>query len=357
VLYSRAMRRSVCGTTLRIAAALALAFIPVCLFPGHARAVGSVSTVSVRPMGMGGAFMAVEDGMVAAAWNPAALSPGKCRASGGFRLHLNVLGAPAIARETGLLSGAQTDEYERLPQAEKLGIALGGLVKSVTFSRGGFACGLLLLEEHLEPAGLRESKGLADASDLLEAYYSTLCVTFRLGESVSIGAAETVFARTGSDGRREFGSGRSYGALLKPNDRVTVGLVYVDIAPGYESFRREIEGLAPRTMNAGIAYCPVRSLKLTLDLRDLAEKHGDTALSARAGLEWDLWGKAALRAGHYREETENANVLSLGVGAIPMPGCRSGGVDARGDAFVLNYASLLSESQGPRHLLSVVLHF
>jgi len=341
--------------TLPLAVAVACLQAGTCAMP--AGAVGSVSTTAVRPMGMGGAFMAVEDQAAAAAWNPGAFAPRECREAGGVRVHLNVLGAPAIARETGLLSGVETDEFDRLPAAEKLGVAVGGVLKSASLRRGGFACGVLFLEEHLDPSGLRESKGLADAGDILDGYYTVLCVAFRLSSTVSIGASETVFAGRNEDGERTYGAGRSYGALLKPNDQVSVGLTYVDIPPGFQDYRREIEGLGPRTMNAGLAYAPLDGLAFTFDLRDLAEKHEDTALKPRVGAEINLWGKGALRVGHYREESEGANVLSLGVGAIPMEACHSDGVGRRSDGFVLNYASLISEEQGPRHLLSVVLHF
>ncbi|MBD3349355.1 MAG: hypothetical protein GF400_09210 [Candidatus Eisenbacteria bacterium] len=339
------------------ALALAVAGVLACLSPGCAHAVGSVSTVAARPLGMGGAFVAIEDEAAAAAWNPAAFLPRQCRRRGGFRFHVNVLGAPAIARETGLLGGDETDEFDRLSGLERLGIAVGGALKSIGYRRGGFACGVLLLEEHLWPAGLEESRGLADASDLLDGYYSTLCVTFRLGSSVSIGAAETLFARFDESGERRFGVGRSYGALLRPNDEVSVGLVYVDVPKAYDHFRRQLEGLAPRTMNAGLAWRPRKSLVLTFDLRDMAEKHDDTALKPRFGFEWNLWGKGAVRAGHYREERAGADVLSVGVGAIPMESCGVGAVEGRADAYVLNYAALLSEAVGPRHLLSVMLHF
>ena len=40
-----------------------------------------------------------------------------------------------------------------------------------------------------------------------------------------------------------------------------------------------------------------------------------------------------------------------------MTACWGGGASAPTDAFVLNYAALLSDREGPRHLLSAVLHF
>ena len=230
------------------------------------------------------------------------------------------------------------------------------LRRPLTFRRRGFACGVLFLEEHLDPCGLAESKGLADAAHLLNAYYSSFCVVFRLDPRVSIGLSETIFAHLDDDGERHFGIGRSYGAVLKPNDEVTVGLAYFDLPPEFTTHRREIEGIAPRTMNAGLAYRPIESLLLSFDLRDLAEKHAGTAFQPRAGLEWNLWGKAALRAGAYREEGGNGDVLTAGLGAIAMPGCGGGDRVRSSDAFVLNYAVLLSARTGPRHLLSVVLH-
>ena len=333
----------------------ALAVAVVLSLPATALAVGSVSTVSPRPLAMGGAFMAVEDELAAIAWNPGALAPPQCHRRGDFRFHINALGAPAIARETGLLTGVETAEFASLPAAERMSIAVGGVLKSLTFRRGGLACGALMLEEHLDPRGLAESKGLADAGDLLDGYYSSFCIAFRLAPRVSIGIAETVYA--GYEGsERRFGIGRSYGALLKPNDKITVGLTYFDMPRGFAGYRRGVEAIAPRTMNAGLAYRPLEGLTICLDLRDLAEKHADTAFEPRAGLEWNLWGRAALRLGAYREEGGDVDVLTAGLGAIPMPGCRRGDGARSNDAFVLSYAVLLSAREGPRHLLSVVLH-
>ncbi len=306
---------------------------------------------------MGGAFMAVDDELAAVAWNPAGLVPPRCRRGGNLRIHLNVLGAPAIARETGLLTGVLSEEFDRLPGFEKAAIAVGSLVKGVSFRRGGLALGALFLEEHLDPRALAESKGLADASDLLAAYYSSVGVVFRLDPRVSIGAAETFFAGLDEGGKRRFGVGRAYGAILRPNDVMSVGFTYFGVPSGFADYRLGIEGLGAQTMNAGLAYRPSDSVLLTFDLRDLAEKHTATALSPRAGFEWDLWGRVAVRAGAYLEDGGESRVLTVGLGAIPMTACWGGGASAPTDAFVLNYAALLSDREGPRHLLSAVLHF
>ena len=44
-------------------------------------------------------------------------------------------------------------------------------------------------------------------------------------------------------------------------------------------------------------------------------------------------------------------------GAIPMNGCFHRDEALPSDGFVLNYAVLLSEDSGPRHLISALLHF
>jgi hypothetical protein len=338
-------------------AGVLLAALLVFLVPSLSRSVGSVSTVAPRALGMGGAFMAVDDEQSAVAWNPAGFVPPSCRRSGNFRVHLNVLGAPAIARETGLLTGVPSDEFDRLAGPEKAVIAVGSLIKAASFRRGGFAVGVLLLEEQLDPEALAESKGLADASDLLSAYYSSVGVVFRLDPRVSIGAAETLFAGFDGAGERIFGIGSAYGAILRPNEAVSVGFTYLSVPPEFAHYRSGIEGLASQTMNAGIAFRPSASVLVTFDLRDLAEKHTATALSPHAGVEWGLWGNAALRGGAFLEDGGDSRVLTVGVGAIPMVACWEGGVSAPADAFVLNYAALLTEGEGPRHLLSAILHF
>jgi hypothetical protein len=340
-----------------VGAAGAFLAIVLLLAPSLAYSVGSVSTVAPRPLAMGGAFMAVDDELTAIAWNPGGFVPPACRRGGNFRVHANVLGAPAIVRETGLLTGVFSEEFDRLPGAEQAMVALGSLIKGVSFRRGGFTVGALLLEEHLDPAALAESKGLADASDLLAGYYSSVGVAFTLDPRVSIGTAVTLFAGFDDDGERWFGSGRSYGAVLRPNDVTAVGFTYFDADETSGDYRLGIEGLAPQTMNAGLAYRPLPRMLLTFDLRDLAEKHEATALTPRAGVEWDLWGRVALRAGAFVEDGGDSRVLTVGLGAIPMVACRGGETSLPGGAYVLNYAALLSDGRGPSHLLSAVLHF
>lgn len=344
--HSRRLRCFVVGLAVALAAGAAV----------DAGAAGSVSTVSPRPLAMGGAFLAVDDEIAALAWNPAALRPPLCNRDGTFRVHLNVLGGPAVARETGLLTGVETPPFRDLPGHEKLLVAVGSVLKSLTFGRGGFSAGVLFLEEQLDPVKLAESRGLADAEDLLDAYSMDLTMAFVLDPRVSIGATGTVYYGWDDAGERLTGVGRSYGVLLRPNGAVTVGITYFDLAAGFAGYRRAIEGLAPRTMNAGVAYRPHQSLLLAFDLRDLAEKHSDTGLEPRLGVEWDPWGRFALRAGSYREDNGDSYVVTLGIGAIPMVGCWEGGDRSRSDAFVLNYAVLLRQDAGPRHLLSAFLH-
>jgi hypothetical protein len=338
---------------LRICALLAV----VAVSPTASRAAGSVSTVSPRPMAMGGAFLAVDDGVASMAWNPAGLRVPLCAGGARVRVHANALGAASIARETGLLTGIETDPYARLAGIERFFIAVGSVSKAVIFRRGSLCVGALLLEEELDPGVLARSRGLADAGDLLDGYYSSLAVSFSLAPTVSIGACRTVYAGRDAAGDRVFGTGRAYGALLRPNDRVTVGLTYFDVSPGFERFRQDLEGLGPRTMNAGIAYRPAPPVLVTFDLRDLSEKQQSTALEPRAGLEWDIAGQVSVRAGVFREHDEGPGVLTLGVGAIPMLGCRGAEPPPSGDAHVLDYAILLSSGGAPRHLLSALLRF
>ena len=338
---------------LTLALALTLALVlPVPAFP-----VGSVSTVSPRPMAMGGAFMAVDDELAAMAWNPAGFMPPHCGSGADFRVHVNILGAPAIVHETGLLTGGESEPFASLPAIEKLSVALGAVAKGVTVRRGGVAVGVLLLEEHLDPEGLADAKGLADASDLLSAYYTTFAFAFQPAPSVVIGGSEIILSGWDVPGERKNGSGRAYGALLRPNEKVTVGLTYLDLPGDFDHYRLAVEGLGSRTMNAGLAYRPLDELLLTFDLRDLSEKHPETSLEPRIGLEWDLWGKGAVRAGAFREDSGETNVLSLGTGLIPAAACPRSGRTSGGDSFVLNYAILLKEDASPRHLLSVLLHF
>jgi hypothetical protein len=327
------------------------------LQPASAYAAGTVSTVAPRPLGMGGAFLAVDDRLAAAAWNPAGFAPPLCGRDAGFGLHLNVLGAPSILAEIGLLDGSEAKQFAALPDAEKVSVVLGSVVKGATFRRRGFSIGLLLLEEQLDPERLVTSRGLADAGDLLDAYYSSAVLSFRLSPTVSIGLSATVMAGWDGDGEREYGVARMYGALLRPNDHVTVGLTYYDAPSSFEGYRRTIEGLAPRTVNGGLAYRPNHQMLITFDLRDLSEKHEDTGLSPRAGFEWSIWGKAAVRAGVYREDALDSSVVTLGFAAISMPGCPEHGAIYATDGFVLDYAVLLSGREAPRHLLSALLRF
>jgi len=307
-------------------------------------------------MAMGGAFLAVLDETASMAWNPAGFTVPLCRRGSRARVHANALGAAAILQETGILTGVETDEFERLPGLEKISIALGSVCKAVTFRTGSLCAGALLLEEGLDPSVLAESQGLADAGDLLDSYYTTFALSFNLAPTVSVGAAHTVFAGLDASGDRVYGGARAYGALLRPSEHLAVGLTYFDVAPGFEDVRRDLEGFSPRTMNAGVAYVPFPSLLLTFDLRDLSERWDSTALEPHGGLEWWAGRHVALRAGAYAEEDGGDGVLTLGAGVISMERCRGAGAE-HGDACVVNYATLLSTGEAPKHLLSALLHF
>ncbi|MBN2566054.1 MAG: hypothetical protein JXB46_10130 [Candidatus Eisenbacteria bacterium] len=333
----------------------ALAFL--LLSPGTGLTVGSVSTVSPRPMGMGGAFMAVEDDQAAMAWNPAGLIRPDCTAGTKASVHINILGAFSIAGETGLLSGTEAEPFGSLSGFEKLTVVLGSVFKSVSIRSGGAAFGVLMLEEQLDPSGLSRSRGLADASYLLGAYYTTMAFAFQLAPSVSIGLSETILSGWEGPRDRRTGTGHAYGVILRPNELVTVGLTYSDLPEGFRDYRLGVEGLSAGTTNAGLAYRPVPRVLMTLDLRDLTERQANTAVEPRAGMEVNLWGKGALRAGAFRENGGRTDVLTLGFGAIPMNTCLGRSVELAGDAFVVNYALLIREEGGPRHLLSAILHF
>lgn len=340
----------------RVGAALAAVLLVWATAPA-ALAVGTVSTVSPRPMGMGGAFMAVDDELAAMAWNPAGMAPPRCRSANGLRLDVNVLGAPSVAAETGLLTGVESEQFASLHAIEKLTTAIGCLAKSVRVRSGGVAFGVLFLEEHLDPEGLARTRKLADAADLLDGYYTTIAFAFRLAPSASIGASQVVFSGLGGGGGRRTAYGRSYGAVLRPNEFLTVGLTYLDMPPDFQHYRLPIEGLGTRTMNAGVAYRPWPGTLMTLDLRDLSETHPETSMEPRFGLEWTAPGRVALRAGAYREDSGRTDVLTLGVGAIPMSVCPESGPEFSGDTYIINYAVLLADGVGPRHLLSAMLHF
>lgn len=358
-LVSRTLIRTVLPGRTSAVRALTLAAVfalVLCAGVPAARAAGTVSTVSPRPLGMGGAFTAIEDEIAGVTWNPAGLLPPECREGNNFRIHVNILGAAVIAQEIGLLTGVETEPYASLPGLEKLGIAIGSLIKSATYRRGGLSVGFVLLEERLGAEQLSGSSGLADAGNLLDAYYSSVAAAFRLDPRVSLGLTVTVFAGWDEAGNREYGLGRTYGATLKPNDRLTASFTFYDCDNEFADYRIDVEGLAPRTVNGGIVFQATDALRLSFDLRDLAEEHAVTALEPHAGAEWTVWRQLSLRLGAYREGSSDSDVLTMGLGAIPMAGCWEAG-GAPSDALVLNYAVLLTNGEGPRHLLSALLHF
>ena len=69
------------------------------------------------------------------------------------------------------------------------------------------------------------------------------------------------------------------------------------------------------------------------------------------------WEVGTITAGAYREDAGKTNVLTLGIGAIPVSACPRSARTPGGDTFILNYAVLLEQGGSPRHLLSVMMHF
>ncbi|MBN2012746.1 hypothetical protein JW960_25680 [candidate division KSB1 bacterium] len=311
----------------------------------------SVSTV--RPLAMGTAFTSIVDDIAAALYNPAAFSLYQNQKTFRATLFMNPVMTFSAYRY-------YSNDFRENITGSRIarGASLG--IKALFISTYNFEAGLILNEHSLAHTFhdndifmLEPNRSWADGAN-------TFVASLKIAKRAVIGVSGSYYIIP-EETQFNHRLGFSYGILLKPHDRLNVGLSYIDLPKAAPEFRYLYERLADETMNIGISYYPSSSTILSLDIRNLTEESLENIREAHVGVEQYIFSIAALRAGIYRERLSGRFFYSTGIGLLDSNLFFNPENKFEHRQFTMNYAFIYkdegSEKYSQSHFISLLIRF
>jgi len=316
----------------------------------------AVSTLVARPLGMGGAFTAVNDDLAALLYNPANFTLYQDYRARRLTIFLNPVAPIVTLQKPEALFGRAYITWEEAAAVAAM------LVKGMTLSLGSFEFGALFGEQSPQPEHFSAQR-VFDANGFLDNQYSILAMRMRVAERVSLGGSLGLYYRSEVERGRRWGVGTSYGVQVRPSRRVAVGVSYFtfpQMAPGY---REAIERIVDGGVNLGVSVQSKFGTTIAVDFRNLGDENaaaGELMREAHLGVEQVLLAHLALRAGVFRKRDENAEnryVLSAGLGLADANGFWTLKRRFSHSNWIFNYGAVTETLAGQRrfyHALSMI---
>jgi hypothetical protein len=316
----------------------------------------AVSTLVARPLGMGGAFTAVNDDLAALLYNPASFTLYQDYRAHRLTVFLNPV-APVIAlQKPEALFGRAYFTWEETAAAAAM------LVKGMTLSLGSFEFGALFGEQSPQPERFSAPR-VFDANGYLDNQYNILAMRMRVAERVSLGGSLGLYYRSDVERGRRWGIGTSYGVQVRPSRRVAVGVSYITFPQMAPAYREEVERIVDGGVNFGVSVQSQFGTTVAVDFRNLGDENaatGELMREAHLGVEQILLSHFALRAGIFRKRYENAEnryVLSAGLGLADANSFWPPKRRFSHSNWIMNYAVVAETLAGQRrfyHALSMI---
>jgi hypothetical protein len=316
----------------------------------------AVSTLVARPLGMGGAFTAVNDDLAALLYNPASFTLYQDYRARRFTVFLNPV-APIVAlQKPEALFGRAYYTWEEAAAVAAM------LVKGMTLSLGAFEFGALFGEQSPQPEHFSAPR-VFNANDYLDNQYNILAMRMRVAERVSLGGSLGLYYRSDAERGRRWGVGTSYGVQVRPSRRVAVGVSYITFPQMAPDYREAVERIVDGGVNLGVSVHSKFGTIIAVDFRNLGYENAATSELMREthlGVEQVLLSHLALRAGAFRKRYENAEnryVLSAGVGLADANGFWTPKRRFSHANWIFNYGVVTETLAGQRrfyHALSMI---
>ena len=299
--------------------------------------VFTLSNVRARPLAMGGAYTSVEDDLASPLFNPAAYFVRNREQSWGAIFVSPVSPVVAIARRNELFSG-EGNLVDDVLMATSL------LLKSASLRLTPLRVGVLLGEEGLGRGQMFSTQEITNVEGYRQNHFHMLTVRLQLAEKVSVGASGSwyVSSRPDDPQKRQTGVAMSYGILLKPEERLNVGVSFFNIPDSLPQVRLPLERIIDESVNIGASYrFPTQTL-LSVDLRNLGEEQAEALRELHFGIEQTLWSHLAIRGGFFNQKG-GTNVYSFGVSLLNGTKLWRKDPAIEYENFYLNYAFVLEK--------------
>jgi hypothetical protein len=217
--------------------------------------------------------------------------------------------------------------------------------------------GLLLWEEPFYDPAAKNNERFFHADHILEHHTYSLGVRIRLAPTVSLGSTGNMYQIQDETGHSTLAGSANYGVLLKPIEKLEIGLAYFDFPSSVAGLRQEMEGIQDESVNGGVSFFPDERTILAIDMRDASGAEKINWHRFRLGFERTFWKGLALRLGYFQTGRSQREVYSLGLGLNGNSGRRRDVCPSGRGKCRASYALLIEEGQKQErywHLLSVL---
>jgi hypothetical protein len=338
------------GTWARLAIAIALVGAASPELVAQQNHFVTISTLRCRTLAMGGASAAVRDDLGALAMNPAAVQLYAVAKSFRMSFFVNpVAPVVSLSRRQDLKDASGNTDVAPAAFAATLLKGVGVTISALDV--------LLSWGEETPGFGPRQHGPEAfQMRDYFEAFSNSLAARVRLAPQVALGAGVDLWQlRTG--GGRLWQVGFSYGVLVQPDPRVSVGLVYVELPDSFVYARQLLERIRDESLNLGLCWRPFAGTLLSADLRNIGEEGDPLTRELHVGAEQVVLRHFALRSGMYREKDSKRFTYSAGLGLLDLNVFVPAEQQFAHATFAVNYALVYrATATGPDrwHLLSAL---
>jgi hypothetical protein len=309
----------------------------------------TVGYSQAHPMGMGGAFTAIEGGLSSIHYNPATFRLANIKR--GFR----IAGFANPVASISMYSFFREDSEKGLTASNWWDVARV-LPKAVVLSTPTWEFALLGQEELESRKEFHENKKLFEADNFFNHVVHTALLRIRLADQVHIGGTLSQYtSEVNSETMNKIGS--SYGFYVIPSPKLGVGIVFMDIPAKFKNIRLENDRIEDETVNIGVAYHLLANNTISLDVRNMSEENRSTTREWHVGLEQGFWKHIYLRSGFYRDQRKNENHFSFGAGLVNLNFARHGVRKFVIPVLAVNYALRLNRKDGTTtrtHFLSLI---
>ncbi len=295
----------------------------------------TLSNTKARALALGGAFTAIEDDLPAIHYNPAAYLLYKKEDSKRFTIFLNPV-SPFIGafQKDKLYQGSGSNITDVL-------LSLSLLVKSISLSIKSFEFGILLGEESLNNV----NENVFSVNGFKQNHSHSIVGRLKLADKVSLGGTASLFYSSGYDQsfQRINNLGISYGIILKPAERLNIGVSFINLPDLLKQYRLPFEVMTDESINVGLSYRIFNGNLFSIDFRNLAEDEKNVLRQFHVGIEQVLFSHFAARAGYYQKYSDE-HVFSVGFGLLNGNRIFKDKYESEHRNFYLNYTLVIEKT-------------
>ncbi|MFC1693327.1 hypothetical protein ACFL1R_07475 [Candidatus Latescibacterota bacterium] len=316
----------------------------------------TTGSARTRALAMGGAYHSLKDDFSAGFYNPGAFQLQATRNERRFRLLFNPQAAAVGLYDYSRYNRDFVEDNKLTPSEVLLSMAL--LIKGIVYTTPIMDLGIGLGEEVIEYTGQESLSGrMFSVKGLTRSSFHSVFLNLKIASPVSLGMTGTLYnSRTNNSDT--YKGGYTFGVLLTPNPKMNVGIVYNKIPDDFSSARLELECIENGAATSGISYYPDDKTVLSIDLRTINKENQATSREIHTGVERRFGRRLALRAGYYRKKTTKHDIISFGIGILPLWEKVSKFYNStRTD--IISYSLIMEENSFKRrwHVLSLLLRF